>query len=304
VGALAQGSFALVAFTIAFMFLLFPTGTLPSRRWLPVAAAGLLLAGLATAGLAVHPGPVGVPAPGGVSLSIPNPLGAGNLGPVLGTLLIGTFPGAVAAPAPFLAAALVLLAVRYRAGGQLLRQQVKWLALIAVVFAVAVLFVVIGTAAGHSWSWLVTTAYTAGEVSVLLGVPVAMTIAILRHRLYDIDRIISRTLAYAIVTGLLVGLYAGLVLLATQVLGFHSSAAVAVSTLATAALFSPLRRRVQRMVDRRFNRARYDAEATVAVFAAQLKDVVDLDSLRDDLASAVHKTLEPAHLSVWIRPRD
>jgi len=173
-----------------------------------------------------------------------------------------------------------------------------------VVFVVAVLFVVIGTAAGHSWSWLVTTAYTAGEVSVLLGVPVAMTIAILRHRLYDIDRIISRTLAYAIVTGLLVGLYAGLVLLATQVLGFHSSAAVAVSTLAAAALFSPLRRRVQRMVDGRFNRARYDAEATVAVFAAQLKDVVDLDSLRDDLASAVHKALEPAHLSVWIRPRD
>ncbi|HEY5350979.1 MAG TPA: hypothetical protein VIK57_00845 [Streptosporangiaceae bacterium] len=123
VGALAQGSFALVAFTIAFMFLLFPTGTLPSRRWLPVAAAGLLLAGLATAGLAVHPGPVALPAPGGVSLSIPNPLGAGNLGPVLGTLLIGTFPGVVAALAPFLAAALVLLNVRYRAGGQLLRQQ-------------------------------------------------------------------------------------------------------------------------------------------------------------------------------------
>jgi hypothetical protein len=114
-----------------------------------------------------------------------------------------------------------------------------------VAIVIAVLFVLLGTVAGHSWSWLVTTAYTVAEVSCLFGIPAAMTIAILKHRLYDIDRIISRTLAYAIVTGLLIGLYAGLVLLATQVLRFHSSVAVAVSTLAAAALFSPLQRRVQ-----------------------------------------------------------
>jgi hypothetical protein len=118
--------------------------------------------------------------------------------------------------------------------------------------------------------------------------------------LYDIDRIISRTVSYAIVTGLLVGVYAGLVLLATQVLSFSSPAAVAISALAAAALFSPLRVRVQRAVDRRFNRARYDADQTVAAFAARLKDAVDLDSVCDDLAEVVQQALEPAHMSIWV----
>ena len=127
--------------------------------------------------------------------------------------------------------------------------------------------------------------------------------AVLRYRLFDIDRIVSRTLAYAIVTGLLVGVYAGLVLLTTEVFGFHTPVAVAASTLAAAALFTPVRRRVQRLVDRRFNRARYDAETTVAAFADRLKDAVNLDAARDDLAETVHQALEPAHLSVWISPR-
>ena len=134
--------------------------------------------------------------------------------------------------------------------------------------------------------------------------PVGMGVAILKYRLYEIDRIISRTLAYAIVTGLLVGVYAGLVLLATQVFRVHTPVAVAASTLAAAALFHPVRRRVQRVVDRRFNRARYDADKTVAAFAARLKDAVDLDSVRADLASVVTKALEPAHVSVWISHRD
>jgi Flp pilus assembly protein TadB len=116
----------------------------------------------------------------------------------------------------------------------------------------------------------------------------------------NIDRIISRTLAYAIVTGLLVGVYAGLVLLATHVLSVHSTVAVAAATLAAAALFNPLRRRVQHLVDRRFNRARYDTDRIVAAFASRLKDEVDLDSIRDDLAGAVQRALEPAHASVWI----
>jgi hypothetical protein len=133
---------------------------------------------------------------------------------------------------------------------------------------------------------------------------VAIGIAVLRYRLYDIDRVISRTVAYAIVTGLLVGIYAGLVLLATQVLRIHASVAVAAGTLAAAALFSPVRRRVQRAVDRRFNRARYDADQTVSVFAARLKDAVDLDAVRADLAGVVHQALEPAHVSVWISQRD
>jgi len=134
--------------------------------------------------------------------------------------------------------------------------------------------------------------------------PVSIGVAVLKYRLFDIDRIISRTLAYASVTGLLVGLYAGLVLLATQVLQVHTPVAVAAATLAAAALFNPVRRRVQLRVDRRFNRARYDADQMVAVFAARLKDTVDLDSVRDDLASVASQALEPAHVSVWISHRD
>jgi len=134
-------------------------------------------------------------------------------------------------------------------------------------------------------------------------VPASMGVAIFKYRLYEIDRIISRTLAYAIVTGLLVGVYAGLVLLATRILSFHSTVAVAAATLAAAALFNPLRRRVQLRVDRRFNRARYDADQMVAAFAARLNDAVDLDSVRDDLAGVVQQALEPAHLSVWVSRR-
>jgi hypothetical protein len=136
------------------------------------------------------------------------------------------------------------------------------------------------------------------------ALPVSMGVGILKYHLYDIDRIISRTLAYALVTGLLAGVYAGLVLLATQVFRFHGTVAVAASTLAVAALFNPVRCLVQRAVDRRFNRARYDAEATVAMFAARLKDAVDLDSVRDDLARVVQQALEPAHMPVWVTPRD
>jgi len=137
-------------------------------------------------------------------------------------------------------------------------------------------------------------------VGPAIGIPLACAVAVLKYRLYEIDRLISRTVAYAIVTGLLVGVYAGLVLLTTQVFRVHTPVAVAASTLAAAALFNPVRRRVQQMVDRRFNRARYDADQTIAAFAARLKDAVDLDSVRDDLAGVVHQALEPAHVSVWI----
>jgi hypothetical protein len=123
----------------------------------------------------------------------------------------------------------------------------------------------------------------------------------LKYRLYEIDRIISRTLAYAIVTGLLVGVYAGLVLLTTQVLRFHGSVAVAVSTLAAAALFTPLRSWVQQRVDHRFNRARYNADQTVTAFAARLKDAVDQDAVRADLLGVVQRSLEPTHATVWVR---
>jgi putative flippase GtrA len=177
------------------------------------------------------------------------------------------------------------------------RQQLKWLAAGA---AVTVGIGLISSAVISVFSDVLA------EVTAvaIAGLAVGIGMGILKYRLYEIDRIISRTLAYAIVTGLLVGVYAATVLLATQVLRVHTPVAVAASTLAAAALFNPLRRRVQRAVDRRFNRARYDADQTVAAFAARLKDAVDLDSVRDDLAGVVHQALEPAHVSVWISRRD
>ncbi len=150
--------------------------------------------------------------------------------------------------------------------------------------------------------WIV--AGHAALLVALVAVPVSMGVAILKYRLYDIDRIISRTLGYAIITGLLIGIYAGLVLLATRVLPLSSPVAVAAATLSAAALFNPLRRWVQLRVDRWFNRARYDADMMVAAFAARLQDAVDLDSVQDDLAGVIHRALEPAHVSVWISPHD
>ena len=187
--------------------------------------------------------------------------------------------------------------VTYRRASDQRREQLKWLTGGAAALLVGLVISLEATGSnGPAWQAALIIARLA-----IVAFPVSMGVAILKYRLYEIDRIISRTLAYTIVTGVLVGVYAGLVLLATHVLGFHSSAAVAVSTLAAAALFNPLRRRVQRTVDRRFNRARYDAAQTVTVFAARLKEEVDLDSVRDDLAAVVEEALEPAHMSVWIR---
>jgi hypothetical protein len=168
-----------------------------------------------------------------------------------------------------------------RAAGER-RRQLKWLIAGATV-CLACTGASIGLGGEQGTAKALSDVFAVGVIAL----PAGIGVGILKYRLYDIDRIISRTLAYGIVTGLLVGVYAGLVLLATQVMGVHSSVAVAVSTLAAAALFSPLRQRVQLAVDRRFNRARYDADQAVAAFAARLKDAVDLDSVRDDLAGVV-----------------
>ena len=185
----------------------------------------------------------------------------------------------------------------YRRSSGERRLQLKWLLSGATVFIVS--GVVLVRLNDPSGLWKVV------QVAALFGtlaLPVSLGVGILKFRLYDIDRIISRTVAYAIVTGLLLGLYAGLVLLATQVLRFHAPVAVAVSTLVAAALFSPLRRRVQQTVDRRFNRARYDAEQTVAAFAARLQDAVDLGTVRADLLGVVEERWSLAHWSMWTTP--
>ena len=279
----------------AFVVLLFPTGTLPSRRWRPVAwAAGAGLAGWAF-GNAFAPTIINA------SPSLPNP--AGVTGPAGDIFNIMANGGRVLMVAAGLAAVLSL-AFRYRRARTAERAQLKWL-----VYAGAVVVAAALIAAGPVEQIMgpgdtttnLQNALVSGAIAL---VAVAIGVAVLRYRLYDIDRVISRTVAYTIITGLLVGVYAGLVLLATQVFRLHTPVAVAAATLAAAALFSPIRRQVQRRVDRRFNRARYDAEATVAAFAARLKDAVDLDTVRDDLASVVQTALEPARLWVWSSQRD
>ena len=290
VGTLAESGFAPVAFLIALTFLLFPTGKLPSRRWRPVVAAGIAATALSTVGLVLGPRLVQIPVPGGVSATFANPFGTPRQLPVL----IGTLNGLVVVFIPFLAASFASLAVRYRTGTWLLRQQIKWLVLVAGAFVTSMLVL---------WAdppGLNGAASAASGIIPLFGIPAAIAVAILKHQLYDIDRIISRTLSYAIVTGLLVAVYAGLVLLATQVLSFSSPAAVAISALAAAALFSPLRNRVQRAADRRFNRARYDADWTVTAFAARLQGEVDIGAVRADLLGTVNRTLEPVQLSLWL----
>ena len=132
-----------------------------------------------------------------------------------------------------------------------------------------------------------------------VGIPVACVVAVLNYRLYDIDPVISRTVSYAIVTGLLAGLYAGLVLLAGHVIPVHSSAKVAGATLVVAALFNPVRRRVQHAVDHRFNRSRYDADLMIAAFAARLQDATDPAAVQADLSGTVDRALQPAHLTLW-----
>jgi hypothetical protein len=198
------------------------------------------------------------------------------------------------------------IAVRYARSSGEERLQLKWIVavgLLVVVAAIPFAFVpqlALSPAAESAAVSAVKLVFSLALVCLFA----AIAVAVLKYRLYDIDRVISRTLAYAIITGVLAGVYAGLVLLATGVFGVHTPVAVAAATLAAAALFSPVRRRVQRRVDRRFNRARYDADRAVAAFAAQLKDAVDLDTVCADLARAVHTALEPAHVSVWTSRRE
>ncbi len=204
----------------------------------------------------------------------------------------------VLAVVPFWLAWIVRLVTSFRRSHGDARQQFKWFTAGAAVAVVGLVTLTVIGASGNSAA-LISAANVTATYAVI-ALPLGMGLGILRYRLYDIDRLISRTLAYALVTGLLVGMYAGLVLLATQVLGFASTWAVAASTLAAAALFSPLRRRVQHAVDRRFNRARYDADAAVAAFAARLSGAVALDEVRADLLGSVMAALEPEHVSVWL----
>src|SRR3984957_4878305 len=303
VGTLAGAAAVLTVILLLFLILLFPDGRLPSRRWRPVAWALFLV----TAGWVTQNLQAGTRVSGGLTnafdaanVSYPNPLGFlprnGWYGDLLKLILVlGLATGVLVIASVF---------ARRRRAGTELRKQLAWLGYVAALTALWAALLSVGSlvAPGPVNSWLGTLFWSLMELTPVAGIPIACAVAVLRYRLYEIDKIISRTLAYAIVTGLLVGVYAGLVLLATQVLTIKSPVAVAGATLAAAALFTPLRSRVQHLVDRRFNRTRYDADQTLAAFAARLKDAVDQDAVQADLLGVVHRSLDPTQAAVWVHP--
>jgi hypothetical protein len=278
-----------LALALVYLPLLFPDGRLPSRRWLPVA----VLAGIGTLGVVVL-GALGETlllneAPG---YEIDNPIGIEGLGfvedlPVFGVLTGFLFVGIVGAVAS--------VVVRFRRSQGVERQQMKWF-----VYAAALLVLL---PVGYSLPEIVGSVLF---VVVLIALPTAIGIAVLRYRLYDIDVVINRALVYGPLTATLALVYVGSVVGLQAVLrvlsGQESTLAVVASTLAIAALFNPLRGRVQAFVDRRFYRRKYDAAKTLAAFNARLREETDLETLTDDLAGVVRKTMQPAHVSLWLRP--
>jgi hypothetical protein len=274
---------------LGFVLLLTPTGRLPSPRWRWWARAmvavplGLLVVVTLVPGPVdpyqqVLAGPFDFRGLGGVLLVV------NQLALVFTTLTVAVCAGS--------------LVVRFRRAGGVERQQLCWVALAAALMVPAAVLVLAGMALAATD--VVTWAITAW----LAGLPLAIGAAVLRYRLYDLDRIVSRTLAYGLLTLLLGGGYAAVVLGLGQLLGRDSSSlVVAAATLAVAAAFQPARRRIQRLVDRRFNRRRYDAARTVDAFAARLREQVDLDALSAELLAVVDQTMQPTMASLWLRPQ-
>ena len=293
VSVLLQPGWAPAIILFALSILLFPDGYLPSGKWrIPlfalVAAAAVWLAGayaLAADVIVAHD--VRIDSTGNL-VQGDNPTGNWAWWSVsqevffliLGCVGVAWLAGQIPA---------------YRRATGVRRAQLKWILLGAGTALCGGMLSVTQSSSGIS--------FVLGLVGTLglLGLPIGIGIGITRYRLYEIDRIVSRTLSYALLTGLLIGVFAGLVLLTTRVLPFSSPVGVAASTLAALALFNPLRGRIQRAVDRRFNRAHYDAEATVAAFAARLRNAIDVDTVLDELAAAAGASLEPTHLSVWVK---
>ena len=279
----------LVYLPTSFLLLLFPDGRLPSPRWRPVAwCAALSLIGF-LAGYTLEPGPLEE------FPKIVNPYGVNS--PILDVVGIA---GAILAPASMVASAISLI-VRTRRAGRAERQQIKWLAyggalVVGAVFLGGVISV-----------WI-------GEVGIvlisigLLGVPIFTGVAIARYRLYDIDILINRTLVYGALTVMLALVYFGGVAASEAIFRAltgqeeQPQLAIVVSTLVIAALFNPLRRRIQAFIDRRFYRRKYDAAKTLEAFSAKLRDETDLEALNNELVGVVRETMQPAHVSLWLRP--
>ena len=287
-----------------YMILLFPDGKLPSRRWRPLAWFSGAVMVLASVALTLSPGPL--PDHPGVR----NPFGLEGH-----PMLTQVLPGVIALLPICILASAVSLFWRYRHSGGEVRQQIKWVAFAASFVGVMYLSaVVIGLFFAPEASWGSGDVSLLGDIlldAVLLsyaGVPIAVGFAVLKYRLYDIDVVINRTLVYGALTAALALTYFGGV--ATTQAIFHAltgqeqqpQLAIVVSTLVIAALFNPLRRRVQAFVDRRFYRSKYDARKTLESFSAKLRDETDLAALSGDLVGVVRETMQPAHVSLWLRP--
>ncbi len=272
--------------------LLFPTGQLPSRRWRPLAwlVVAFVLVGVVLSALSpgAYLGSLG---------PIRNPLGIAGLTSAYKALLY------TGAPLLFGAAVLSLF-VRLRRAVGVESQQLKWFAYAAAIFAFGIVLIVIPLAIDTP-PWYVRAA-TAIFTVAGTTIPIAIGIAILRYRLYDIDLLINRTLVYGSLTVALGALYFGGIVVLQRVFvgltGQKSTLAVVASTLVIAALFQPLRRRVQSFIDRRFYRRKYDVAMTLEAFSAKLRDETDLEALSDDLIGVVRETMQPAHVSLWLRP--
>jgi hypothetical protein len=276
---------------LPFLVLLFPTGRLLSPRWRPVAWTLGLVLGLYLIARLFAPGPVDPAFPD-------NPLGIESAEGLL--LLVQSLVG-VAVPVLILAV-LASVVVRFRRAQGEERQQLKWFTF--VVAAELVLLPGLGGLAERVAPEV--GALVVFPVSISL-IPIAIGVAVLKYRLYDIDRLINRTLVYGLLTALLISVYAGLVCLLGRLLDpatGDSALAVAASTLAVAALFQPARRRVQTVVDRRFNRRKYNAATTIEAFSTRLRDQVDLDNLATELLAVTDKTMQPTTVSLWLRPPD
>lgn len=275
-----------VAASTTFLFLLFPDGKLPSRRWRPVAWAAVIGTVIVAISLLFERRLYSFP-----EIGAPLALSS-RADPALGFLATaGFFLWALAT-----VAAVISLFIRFRRARGEERLQIKWVAFAAVLSLMLV----------PSFTLETVEALAIFEGLALMAIPVSVGVAILRYRLYDIDRIINRTLVYGALTALLVGVYVGAAVglgaLLRSVTGQeNNSLVIAASTLAVAALFGPARRRIQVFIDRRFYRRKYDATRTLETFSAKLREQVDLDSLSGELVGVVHETMQPAHVSLWLR---
>ena len=279
-----------------FVPLYFPTGRLLSPRWRVV----VLMATVPTLSPVIT-NAFGSFSAGAYPAEVTNPLALSGLGAQLISMLsvVSTALGVVAL-IPLIAS----LVVRYRRASGIERAQLKWFAYVGLVVVPTLLLAIVTGGATSGPLAVITNIAWAVAIGGLALLPVAIGIAVLRYRLYEVDRIVSRTIAYAVVSAILAGVFVGVVLAVQAVLGpvtQSNDLAVAGSTLIVFALFAPIRRRVQRLVDRRFNRTRYDAERTVAAFAERLRDEVDLEQLRAEILATVAATVEPSSVSLWLR---